>query len=132
MKKVIVTRRESGESGTFGELTIEGTTFHCLTIERPWEDNEKGKSCIPAGTYKMSLEYSNRFKKKLWELKGVPGRSECKIHNANFADQLEGCIAVGKEKAMIGDKMGITSSKPTLTAFMAAMGSDVEATITIK
>lgn len=31
----------------------------------------------------------------LWELKGVPGRSECKFHTSNFYRQLNGCIALG-------------------------------------
>lgn len=132
MKKVIVTRKETGESGTFGELVIEGTPFRCVTVERPWEDNQNEVSCIPAGTYPLHLEYSARFKKNLWEVKNVPKRSEVKIHNANFATQLEGCIAVGKEKALIGGKMGITSSITTLSSFMAAMGDDKEAVIVVK
>lgn len=50
---------------------------------------------IPNGVYKALYEYSPKFDQKLWELKGIPERREIKIHPANFARQLKGCIAIG-------------------------------------
>ena len=69
--------------------------FSCKTLERPWMENKNKVSCVPAGSYPVVLEYSAHFKRKLNELKLVPGRSEVKIHVANYVTQLEGCIAVG-------------------------------------
>lgn len=66
------------------------------TIELPWKDNAKGKSCIPEGEYRMRYTMSNRFKTMLWEVMKVPGRSGIRIHAGNYAgDRIsdsEGCI----------------------------------------
>lgn len=70
-------------------------TFSCKTLERPWLNNRNKVSCVPAGGYPVVLEYSPHFDRELNELKLVPGRSEVKIHVANYVKQLEGCIGVG-------------------------------------
>jgi len=83
--------------------------------------------------YKVVLEYSNRFKTDLWEIKGVENRSECKFHAANYWYQLNGCIALGSRLADI-NKDGyndITSSKNTMKAFHKALENDTEALLII-
>ena len=50
--------------------------FSAISLERGWLDNKPNESCIPVGEYDCVLEYSPRFKKELWELKGVPIRIE--------------------------------------------------------
>lgn len=103
------------------------------TIERGWLDNKKRISCIPEGNYPVVLEYSSRFKKDLWEIKEVPNRSECKFHAANYARQLNGCIALGNGRADI-DKDGlldVLSSKKTMKKFHEAMGKEKEAYLKI-
>lgn len=69
--------------------------FSAVSLERGWRNNQRDISCVPSGIYKLKLEYSNRFKTDLWELKGVPNRSECKFHSANYWHQLNGCISLG-------------------------------------
>lgn len=109
------------------------TLFASKCLERGWANNLRRVSCIPTGTYDMVLEYSDRFKKELWEIKGVPNRSECKVHAANFWHQLNGCIALGTGLADIdGDgKLDITSSRNAMKSFHASMGNDKKAKITI-
>lgn len=79
---------------TLGRLALP-SGFVVSTIERPWVQNKKGISCIPAGDYTCVMTLSNRFKKKLYILLEVPNRSGIRIHAANWAHQLEGCIALG-------------------------------------
>jgi hypothetical protein len=65
----------------------------CRTIELPWRDNQKLRSCIPEGRYELVKRYSPRYG---WHLlvKGVPNRSFILIHAANDARrELKGCIA---------------------------------------
>lgn len=69
--------------------------FSCRTLELAWKDNRSNISCVPEGCFPIVFEYSPKFDMKLWELKGVPGRSEAKIHTANYYRQLNGCIAIG-------------------------------------
>lgn len=103
------------------------------TIERGWLDNKKRISCIPEGTYPIVLEYSNRFKQELWELKEVPNRSECKIHAANYSRQLNGCIALGNGRADI-DKDGlldVIKSRKSMKLFHELMAGITETNIKI-
>jgi len=66
----------------------------------------------------------------LWELKDVPGRSEVKIHAANYVAQLWGCIAPGlKASDLNGDgTIDVSDSRIALVRLMAAMG-DVKAAL---
>lgn len=96
--KVIVERFKVEDNYSLGKCYIQiDNVKHYIgcSLERGWQDNKKNISCVPAGEYKLKHEYSGKFKKKLWELYGVPGRSECKFHVANFWRQLNGCIALG-------------------------------------
>lgn len=109
--------------------------FKGVSLERGWVNNENMISCIPVGTYPVVLEHSPKFEKMLWEIKNVPGRSECKFHVANFWHQLNGCIALGKYEEFIdGDPvMDIKFSGITMKRFHEAMkgaeGSTAELTV---
>jgi len=100
--------------------------FKSDSLERGWVNNESRISCIPTGNYELVLEHSNKFKKDLWEIKGVHGRSECKFHAANYWKQLNGCIALGKNRKYIdGDSiMDVTSSRDTMKLFHNALDGD--------
>jgi hypothetical protein len=101
-------------------ISINGDkVFQSESIERGDNDNQARISCIPTGTYLMVLEYSSRFKRELWEIKDVPNRSECKFHSANYSRELNGCVALGVNRADI-DKDGnkdVTNSKATMARF---------------
>jgi hypothetical protein len=91
---------------TTGILTVNGHSFY--TIEQPWHDNKIGESCVPAGVYRL-IPYSSPTHGATYCLENselniygpgpfpVGGRSYCEIHSANWARQLEGCIALGLE-----------------------------------
>ena len=96
-----------------------GFVFKSESIERGDNNNKANISCIPADTYSLVLEYSPRFKKMLWEVKGVKGRSECKFHAANYSRQLNGCISLGSKRIDI-DLDGlkdVANSRDTMSEF---------------
>ena len=97
MKHLILRRIHYAKTATTGELSVVDESGRVLvkvsTLELPWMNNSPRVSCIPAGKYRIAFEYSTAFKRYLWELKDVPGRSEVKIHAANYTRQLKGCIA---------------------------------------
>lgn len=135
--KIILIRHTRIEGKqVMGDLLVylgQSTIYKCATIERDWQNNERQESCIPAGKYKAVYEHSPAFNMNLYELKGVPGRSEIKIHVANYFSQLNGCIAVGQGYAMI-NKDGVpdlTSSGVTLNKLHNALYPHKEITITI-
>ena len=138
MKTILINRFDVKLNYALGDAYIKfpcGKTLNIgKSLERGWRDNLRRVSCIPEGTYVIKLEYSNRFKRKLWEIYGVENRSECKMHAANFWKQLNGCIALGSKHRDInrdGDP-DVTSSRKQMAKFHKLMGDDTEAVIIIK
>lgn len=130
MKKVKIRRTHSTDEATIGELTYSDDVLFLklATLELPWKNNQKNISCIPKGTYKVITTYSNRFKKNLWEVLNVPNRSGIRIHAANFAYQLEGCIALGMYATDINKDgvMDIASSVKAMELAMSTIGPEFE------
>jgi hypothetical protein len=107
--------------------------FSSLSLERGWRNNLNRISCIPSGLYDLKLEYSDRFRKNLWEIKGVNGRSETKFHAANYWNQLEGCISLGLRYTDMNSDgyKDVTNSVPTMEDFHKALGNHKEALLLI-
>ena len=79
-------------TGTNGCL-FAGTEFICFTIELPWLENIKQRSCIPEGRYRIIPRVSPRFGEHIL-VHEVPFRNGILIHAANNAlKELKGCIA---------------------------------------
>ena len=137
MKTVKIQRLWNDTNQATGVLTIVNHTgqpiFACLCIERGDRNNERMVSHVPAGVYPLVLEHSPKFNQDLYELKNVPNRSECKIHPANYWNQLNGCIALGlKLKRMNHDSYyDITNSRTTVDLFHRAMRGVTQTTIEI-
>ena len=93
--------------------------FLSKSLERADNNNQRNISCIPSGEYLCVLEYSNRFDCDLWEIKGVPDRSECKFHSANYWHDLNGCIALGTKYLDIDNDgfRDVLNSKNTMKKF---------------
>lgn len=130
--KVEIYRFFSDNNQTSGVCIVKDVNdfplFTALSLERGSRDNKKGVSCVPSGKYIIKYEYSNKFDCNLWELKGVPNRSECKFHSANFWNQLNGCIALGQTYKEI-DKdsyKDLTNSKSTMKAFEEVLKGETE------
>jgi hypothetical protein len=93
-------RRYKKEKYTIGVLYIDNELF-CNTLEDKVRDlpNEKkvpGATAIPAGRYRVVMSWSNRFKRVMPELLGVPYFEGIRIHGGNTAENTEGCILLGK------------------------------------
>ena len=134
---VIITRDlffdQQASLGTCFVYEGQKQLFKAESLERGWVDNRSRISCVPVGVYGLVLEYSPRFRKDLWEIKGVPGRSECKFHTANYFWQLNGCIALGANRKYIdGDSvMDVTSSAITMKDFHNALDGQRNAELRI-
>jgi hypothetical protein len=131
MKKVVVLRDiDIDGKATLGTCIVydgDKQLFKSECLERGWVNNMRNISCIPTGIYPLQLEYSPRFKKELWEVKDVPGRSECKFHSANYWRQLNGCLALGKERLYIDSDniLDVTDSRDTMDLFHEALEGDI-------
>jgi hypothetical protein len=55
----------------------------------------KNETAIPTGRYKVIIAYSNRFKRLLPRLVGVPGYSGILIHPGHYIRNTDGCLLPG-------------------------------------
>ncbi len=102
-------RRFFADSYTIGMLFVNGKRF-CDTLEdRNRDSNKNGcfdgaekkimhNTCIPFGTYAVTLNVSPRFKRELPRILGVPDFDGVLIHRGNTHQDTSGCILVGENK----------------------------------
>ena len=105
--EITIKRKFKGDNYTIGSLYIDDKYF-CDTLE----DVDRGltdsmsdsyistvkvvdQTAIPTGTYKVTITYSNRFKKLLPLINNVKGFSGIRIHSGNTKEDTSGCILVG-------------------------------------
>lgn len=81
------------ECDSFGEMYYRGV-YLCDTLENP-------DYIIKTGVYNLVYTYSPRFKRFLYEIKGVVGRSRLLIHSGNYMNDSKGCVLVGVRKSMV-------------------------------
>lgn len=129
MKQIELIRVATINGATYGVLVVidnGNPAFSCPTIEN-------AEKSFPDGDYDIVFEYSTRFNKHLWELKGIPGRGEIKVHAANYYNQLEGCIGVGLSMSDINKDgvMDIAESGKALAKFHYYMAPDQSAKISV-
>ncbi len=109
--KITVERLWKKETYTIGKMAIDGKYF-CNTLEDKVRDLTKeskvfSRTAIPAGTYRVTMTYSPKFKRVMPLINGVPQFEAIRIHPGNKAEDTEGCILVG-ENTVIG---GLTNSR---------------------
>ena len=126
---IIPIRRETLFPATLGTMEVDGAPFG-PTLERPWKDNAPRISCIPPGTYPVTVVQSPKFKRQMIRLLDVPGRDGILIHNANHVEELQGCIAVAAQRfGLWGLMMGRSEQLKALVK--AAIKRDETVTIEI-
>lgn len=110
--------RKHGTVGfTHGELRINGV-FFCNTLEDQQRQVKiPGATAIPRGNYKVIINVSNRFKRRLPLLLNVPNFEGVRIHPGNTAKDTEGCILVGKYLA----EGYVTNSRATFNQLMSRL-----------
>jgi hypothetical protein len=142
--KLQLKRIYKGDRYTIGKLYIDGV-YECDTIEdvvrelpatcpNTWRNiactcTEKlyAETAIPAGTYRVTMEYSPRFKRRLPYLHNVPHFVGILIHAGTDQGSSAGCLIVGKNKV----KGKVLESKATLDALLKKIGGQKNLTIEI-
>lgn len=142
--KLTLKRKFLGGKYTVGDLFIDSKLF-CNTIEDVVRElpgtcpyTPKGQSCkckgkvyaqtaIPTGTYKITMEYSPRFKRKLPLLHNVPHFIGILIHSGNDESSSAGCLIVGNNTI----KGKVTNSRVTSDKLNAILSKETQITIEI-
>lgn len=120
---VLIERTEYNKNYTLGKLTFDD--FECVTIERPWANNQPFFSCVPVGKYDLCKFNSLKFG-KVYALNGngicISEGVNCTryailIHPANLSSELQGCIALGDQFGIINGQKAVLNSKKTVSRF---------------
>lgn len=127
METVRIKRVDSSDQGTFGILEAKGKRF--FTGELPDRGNQPNISCIPPGRYQAVFGFSPRFKRKMYGIVPVPGRSGIRKHSANlmgaldkgFKAQLNGCVSLGLRLGFIDGQKALLLSAPAIRQFESLM-----------
>jgi hypothetical protein len=125
---------------TIGRLHVDGV-FECDTLEDTVRDLNKdgdlndageskvfGETAIPYGTYKVIINYSNRFKRDLPRLLNVKEFDGVLIHPGNTAVDTHGCILVGINNA----KGRVNNSRITFDKLFAKMKNQTDIKIIVE
>ena len=85
------------------------------------------RTAIPTGTYKITLEYSSKFERRMPYLHGVPHFLGILIHWGNTEDDSGGCIIVGENSV----KGKVINSRATFKKLYALLEKEKDITIEI-
>ena len=113
--RLILTRSGTEKDATLGQLEIPGPVYKIFATLEPHPVE------LPPGIYPLKFEYSNRFKRYLWELKDVPGHSEIKIHNGNTRKDSKNCILIGIRHGYLQADPAVLRSRLALEQFHRVM-----------
>lgn len=140
-------RDQATDYCTLGRMQFAGRTL--FTIERPWipdvrsRGGTKGISCVPAGEYRLDRHNTDAHP-KVWALVNPmldvyhqpydvpPGRelisrTACLIHPANWAHELRGCVAPGKQRQKDGQgRWMVTQSRDAVNELRTVVGNLVD------
>ena len=102
-----------------------------MSLEEIKKIKIKGNTCIPYGTYNITITYSPRFKKNLPLLNNVKGFDGIRIHSGNKPQDTEGCLLPGfnKIKGQVIDSR-VTTDK-LIAQIQQALNKGEKVTITI-
>jgi hypothetical protein len=120
------------KQATLGKMYIDGEYF-CYTLEdtvRPNGIKVKHHTAIPEGTYKVTLTYSNRFKRIMALIQDVPMFSGIRIHGGNTHENTSGCPLIAYNK-LADDKIQGTAEKDFTLKVKYAIMNNEDVTITI-
>jgi len=125
MRKVTLTRTETGDEGTFGTLVTD-SGFSVYSGELPWRGNKIGISCIPAGVY-IVQRFNSPKHGDCYLITDVPGRTVTEIHKGNFCgdvskgrkSDVEGCVLPGNALGEIAGQPCVIASGDALARLEA-------------
>jgi hypothetical protein len=127
---LLLVRQGFTDRATEGDLLLSGA-HECWTIEdrsrgldvRMWPDDIArlkvyGETAVPTGRYRLELYDSPKHGPDTLQLVAVPGFTNAQVHAANRAEELLGCIAVGRDQTSLCDDW-VGGSKAALDALRA-------------
>lgn len=119
MKNVTIHRFNYTSDRTQGLLYLDND-FQCNTLELPWLQNIRFKSCVSEGEYTAKFKENDRFSLGVFEVFHVPDRDGILIHTGNDVDELLGCILVG-----VAHGAKVYDSRVTFANLLSVVGQEL-------
>ena len=109
--KIEVTRKIFQDKATISDLTfptnensllcnvledVDRGLYQTDTLEKIKSVKVQNETAIPYGTYKVILDFSNRFQKIMPHILNVPGFEGIRIHVGNSDVDTDGCLLLGE------------------------------------
>ena len=117
--QITINRRVFTDDATISDVLVNGVR-ECFILEDktrlPTEPKVFGKTAIPAGTYKVIINRSNRFSALAGHdvflplLEDVPGFAGVRIHAGNRPEDTEGCLLPGDR--IVNNRIAGGTSRP--------------------
>ena len=101
--------------------------FSYMTEKEILSVKVKHETAIPYGNYKVTITYSDRFKRDMPLIVGVKGFDGIRIHNGSFVGDTDGCPLVGYKSGFLPNENAywISESKDAFSEFMQIIGPAV-------
>ena len=126
--KITVTRDIFTNQSTTSTVRVDGIPF-CFALEdvdRKLECNSEckvdGETAIPRGTYRVIVDYSQRFQTLMPHVLDVPGFEGIRIHPGNSAVDTHGCLLLSLGRGP--DR--VTNSRAAYNSFMTLIESALD------
>lgn len=88
----------------------------CVSLERPWLENQRRVSCIPAGEYEMNLKHVSPKNGACFSIEDVPDRDHIQMHSANRIKDIIGCVAPGLQYGELMGEFAVLRSRLAMNA----------------
>lgn len=123
-----------------GKLYVDGK-FFCDTVEDHNKDYDRdgrldvpkvyGKTAIPFGTFKITIDWSPKFKRNMLHILDVPYFEGIRIHNGKDASWSAGCLLVGHRisKGKLDNDKNVMFELEKLVQIAINKGEKVEITV---
>jgi Family of unknown function (DUF5675) len=114
--------RDYCKNFTIGRLTLNlnNKTQQWCTLELPWLDNSKNRSCIPENIYQCEIYSSKKFGLTRI-IKQVENRTGILFHAGNTTADTNGCILIGKHFSYLDNKIFLYQSKIATQEFLFSL-----------
>lgn len=130
MKRLVLNRLQKLDDRTLGRLCVfSGLNLEATfsTLELPFRNNERQKSCILSAFYTVEPRTSPKYGKHLLVI-GTAPREMILLHHGNYPGDTEGCVLIGTDFGDI-DKDGrleITSSRQAMRKLVELVDEPAE------
>jgi Steigviridae/Suoliviridae L,D-carboxypeptidase/transpeptidase len=100
---MLLTGLDLSSASEAATLSIGPAIRECFVLEdtvRAPGVKIQNETAIPAGRYRMVVDWSNRFKKYAFHILDVPNYAGIRMHSGNTDKDTDGCLLVGDERAL--------------------------------